>query len=214
MAEDTTGDVRRTYDTIAGEYGRRIADELAHKPFDRERLTQFAGRVRGRGPVWELGCGPGHIAAFLISEGADVVGFDLSSAMIAEAHARHPDMRFCQADFAALPEDERRPSGIVAFYSLIHLPPDRVLPVLQSWRRLLLPGGHLLIAVHVGDRSIHLDEWWGRAVSIDTWFFDPAWLCDTVAAAGFIVQDLRVREPYPDVEYPSRRAYLAATTPV
>lgn len=211
--DGTMDSVRRTYDTVAEEYGRRIASELAHKPFDRARLTEFAGRVGSAGPVWDLGCGPGHVAAFLQGLGLDVLGLDLSLGMLAEARARHPGLRCRIADLCALPDDESRPAAMVAFYSLIHIPSQRIAAVLLEWRRVLLPGGHLLLAVHAGEGMVHRDEWWGHSVSIDTWFFDPAWLRGAVEAAGFVVHALDVRAPYPDVEYPSHRAYLAASLP-
>ena len=203
--------VRRTYDAIAAEYRRRVAGELEHKPFDRKLLDSLARRVRGQ--IWDLGCGPGHVTAYLHVRGADVAGFDLSAAMIAEARALHPEIAFHVADFADLPAVEPRPAAIVAFYSLIHLPPAAIPPILAHWRSRLAPDGLLLVAVHAGDEVVHLDEWWDTKVSIDTWFHDPARLKRSVEEAGFIVEALKLRDPYPDVEYPSRRAYLLATAP-
>jgi ribosomal protein S18 acetylase RimI-like enzyme/ubiquinone/menaquinone biosynthesis C-methylase UbiE len=204
-------DVRRTYDSIAAEYRRRVSGELDHKPFDRALLDSLAGRVRGQ--AWDLGCGPGHVAAHLRGRGVDVVGFDLSAAMVAEARRLHPEITFEVADFADLPTVEPRPAAMVAFYSLIHLPPAAIPPVLVYWRSRLAPGGLLLVAVHAGDEVIHLDEWWDTKVSIDTWFHDPQRLKRWVEEAGFTVDALTLRDPYPDVEYPSRRAYLLATAP-
>jgi SAM-dependent methyltransferase len=203
--------VRQTYDAIAAEYRRRISGELEHKPFDRAALEDLAGRARGQ--VWDLGCGPGHVSAFLRSRGSDVVGFDLSPAMVAEARGLHPDIAFRVADFAELPAVDPRPAAMVAFYSLIHLPPAAIPPILAHWRSRLAPGGLLLVAVHAGDKVIHLDEWWDTKVSIDTFFHDPQHLRDWAKEAGFNIESLTVREPYPDIEYPSRRAYLLAGVP-
>ena len=33
---------------------------------------------------------------------------------------------------------------------------------LGELRRVLRPGGLLLLAFHIGDDTIHLDEWWGQ----------------------------------------------------
>ena len=54
-----------SYDRIARAYADEIYAELAGKPFDRQVLDQFAERVRGRGPVCDLGCGPAQIARYL-----------------------------------------------------------------------------------------------------------------------------------------------------
>jgi hypothetical protein len=50
-------------------------------------------------------------------------------------------------------------AGIVAFYSIIHLTRQEVTPTLVEWRRAVQPGRVLLLAVHLGEDALHLDEW-------------------------------------------------------
>lgn len=103
MSEEVLRDaVRRSYDAVAADYAERLGHELAHEPFDRARLLDLATRVGRRGVIGDVGCGPGHVAAFLAAQGADVVGLDLSPAMIEQARARHPACRFEVADLRAL----------------------------------------------------------------------------------------------------------------
>jgi hypothetical protein len=40
-------------------------------------------------------------------------------------------------------------------------------------KRVLRPVGLLLLAFHVGDETLHLDEWWGQPVSVNFFFFRP-----------------------------------------
>ena len=79
--------------------------------------------------------------------------------------------------------------------------------------RVLRPGGLLLLAFHVGDETVHLDEWWGQRVSVNFLFFRPEEMADSLRAAGFEIEDIVEREPYPDVEHQSRRAYIFAKKP-
>ncbi len=79
--------------------------------------------------------------------------------------------------------------------------------------RVLRPGGLLLMAFHVGDDPVHLDEWWGQGVSIDFLFLSPMEISDSLRAGGFAIEETVEREPYPDVEHPSRRAYILASKP-
>ena len=76
--------------------------------------------------------------------------------------------------------------------------------------RVLQPGGRLLLTFHIGEGSIHVEEFLGRPVEMDFMFFTPARIAADLMEAGFVVDEVVERDPYPEVEYPSRRAYLFA----
>lgn len=202
--------VRRSYDAVAAEYARRIAGELAGKPLDRALLDAFAEQVRALGPVCDLGCGPGHVGGYLAGRGLDVIGIDLSPALIAEARRLFPALRFQVADLLALPLADGALGGVAAFYSLIHLPPGDLPRALAEIRRVLAPRGLLLLGFHAGAETIHLDQWWGQAVSLDFHFLDPAGMRRLLEDAEFTVEATVSRAPYAGVEHPSQRAYLLA----
>ncbi len=214
---DWERNVQETYDRVAGEYADRIFEELAGKPFDREILDRFARMTLPLGPVCDLGCGPGQIARHLHDgwheQGLESIGIDLSPAMIAEARRRSPDLRFEQGSMLALDLPDRSLGGIAAFYSIVNVPrADQPQAFAECWR-VLVPGGLLLVAFHVGDETVHLEEWWEIAVSIDFYFFQPAEVAARLTEAGFTIEEQHVREPYPDVEHPTGRAYLLARKP-
>ena len=203
-------DVQHSYERVADEYVQRILDELQHKPLDRHILEQFAVRVHGLGPVCDLGCGPGHVARYLYERGVPVQGIDLSPAMIAYARQLYPGITFSQGNMLALDVADAVWGGIVAFYSLIHIPRADLSTVLRELKRVLRPGGVLLLAFHCGDDTIHLDEWWGHPVSLDTFFFRVDDMQEYVQAAGFTIEEVIERPPYAQVEYPSHRVYIFA----
>lgn len=211
-----SGDIARDYDAVAAEYVRHLGGELDHKPFDREWLAAFARRVAGRGPVGDLGCGPGHVTAFLAAHGAEAVGLDLSPGMVAEARRAYPGLTFEVADMRDLGASPHlaswgRFAGIVAAYALIHFDEDGLRAALAAMREALRPGGELLAAVHLGEGVIHPGVMWGVKVSLGFRMFRPGELDEALRTAGFEVVESLEREPYPEVEYPSRRAYLRAT---
>jgi SAM-dependent methyltransferase len=209
-----SNEVSASYDRVADEYSRRIHTELAHKPFDRELLDGFATRVKSHGPVADLGCGPGMVAAYLAAQGVtDVFGIDLSPKMIAHATGLYPGLDFRVGDFSALEAPDNSWAGITAFYSLIHTPRDEVQAVLREFHRVLAPGGLLLLAFHVGKEVRHASEWWGTAVDIDFVFFETGEMLTYVWNAGFDSELDVEREPYPDIELQTRRAYILARKP-
>ena len=217
MNEQQLTDTARSYDRVAADYARDIYDELAGKPLDREVLDRFAGRLRGRGVVCDMGCGPGQIGRYLADRGLDVVGIDLSPGMLEQAAALNPDIEFYQGNMLALDEPDGAWAGIAAFYSIIHVPPGEVVAALREMGRALRPGGLLLLAFHTSDasgkRELRETEMWGEQVLLDFWFYDAAEMAGYLEQAGYSVEEVVEREPYaPEVEYQSRRAYILART--
>lgn len=204
-------DTGASYDRVAGEYAARMADELAHKPFDRALLDRLATKVSGRGAICDLGCGPGQVARYLHDRGVAASGIDLSPAMLAEARRRHPGIDFQQGDIldlSGVPDGAF--GGVAAFYSLIHIGREQVLDALRAIARVLRPDGVLVVAFHVGERTVHLDEWWGRAVSLDFDFFTPDKMLGSLYAASFTGCEVFERGPYAGVEAATERAYIFA----
>jgi SAM-dependent methyltransferase len=207
-------DVRSGYDRVAGEYAEHFRDELAQKPFDRKMLDWLAEKVGGLGVICDMGCGPGQVARYLFDQGARVCGVDLSPGMVERAQRLHPGIPFRQGDMLALSGiADNSYGGVAAFYSVIHVPRTALPQALEELKRVLCPGGVLLLAFHIGREVVHRDEWWGKEVSLDFVFFETEEMKDRLKVAGFELQEVIERDPYPGVEYPSRRAYLFARKP-
>ena len=113
---------------MADHYADAFAGELAYKPLDRALLSLVADDVRaaGRGPLGDLGAGPGHVAAALAPSGTPVVAVDLSPAMAAIARTRFALPAAC-GSLTALPLATGALGGAVALYCLIHLDDDGIL---------------------------------------------------------------------------------------
>ncbi|MBT2443903.1 class I SAM-dependent methyltransferase [Streptomyces sp. ISL-36] len=147
---ETSSHLRATaeaYDAVAVLYADLVRKGLDGLPLDRAVLAAFAelARATDAGPVADLGCGPGYMTAHLCDQGLDVFGVDLSPVMIDLARAAHPDLRFEVGSMAALDLADGALGGIVSWYSVIHTPPQDVRSYLAEFRRVLAPGGILLL---------------------------------------------------------------------
>ena len=212
-AAQQRNDCQTSYDLVADEYVRRIFEELQYKPLDRQLLDRFAASVRDVGAACDMGCGPGHVARYLHQQGVQMCGIDLSVEMVKRARRLTPAVEFRQGDMIGLDVPDQTWAGIAAFYSIIHIHRGDVTRALGELRRVLRPNGILLLAFHVGDDTIHLDEWWGQKVCVDFFFFRSAEMAGYLRAAGFEIEEIIEREPYPDVEHQSRRSYIFALRP-
>jgi ubiquinone/menaquinone biosynthesis C-methylase UbiE len=210
---DTSSSVQRAYDAVAGEYDRQISDELDEKPLDRAWLRAFVDLVR-TGTIADVGCGPGHVTRYLARLHNDVVGIDLSPAMIAIARERAPQLAFTVESMLTLAAGAQAWAGLVAWYSIIHLEAHERPVAFSEFARVLRHGGHLMIAFHIDSPEFatgqvnHISDWFGQRVRLDGYFLDPHEITSEVTAAGFTVIAKMERLPSSNVEYPSRRCYL------
>lgn len=211
MSESVTKSVGENYDCIADEYARRLFHELGKKPMDRELLSRFAAETAGRGPVCDMGCGPGQVARFLREAGAEVFGLDLSPGMVEEARRLNPDLTFLRGNMMALELKNDSLAGITAFYAIVNIAEESLPQVVAEMRRVLQPKGLLLLAFHTGGEVVRVGEMFGRPVAMDFFFYEPAVIAGMLEEAGLAVEEIVERGPYaPEVEHQSHRAYVFA----
>lgn len=216
--DNPTLNTQSSYDSVAVEYAEKFKNEMDDKPFDRECLDRLAREVGDLGPICDLGCGPGQIARYLQGQGVNTVGVDISPRMVEEAQRLNPEIHFHQGDMLALPDADHSWGGIAAFYCILHIPREQIVDALREMKRVLRspdptsgkPGGVLLITFHIGDEVKHLDEWWEKPVNLDFAFFQPEEMESWLKDAGFELEETLNREPNPEVEVATRRAYVFA----
>ncbi len=206
--------VRSSYDAVAAAYADHLVDELDALPFERWLIDRVAAHAAGR-PVDEVGCGPGHVTAYLADAGADATGVDLSPAMVAEARRRFPDGDYQVGDLRRLmrPTSASGWSAVLAWYSLIHLAASELPAVLAALTRPLEPGGWLVVAMHAGADVRHLGEWFDAPVDIDFVLHEPAEVVGLVQAAGLVDVEWYHRGPIAGRGETTERLYVVGRKP-
>jgi SAM-dependent methyltransferase len=202
MADAWLSDTRSSYDTDAAGYAEKVRGLLDDKPYLRSSLTLFGELVHGAGggPVADVGCGPGYVTGYLHEAGVDVFGIDLSPEMVAIARHDYPDLRFEVGTMTDLDLADDSVAGIVAFWSVIHVPDHAVPGVFEEFHRVLRPGGLLLVGFHVGDQTRHVSEGYtGRPINVDSHHRRPSTVTSWLRGAGFTLEAELVIGPDEDV---------------
>jgi SAM-dependent methyltransferase len=201
--------VGAAYTAVAQDYEEAFGADLDDLPIDRAVLKRFVQQIEADGRVLDAGCGPGQVARFLTDRGARVVGVDLSLAMLHLARLRRSISAAC-GDLRALPFASGSFAGAVAFYAIQHVRADELGGVLDELRRVLAGAGSLLIAAHLGEEEVYVDEFLGHTIDPVGGVLYPAKdLIGTVEGHRYAVEEVQYRDPLPH-EHPSRRIYLRA----
>jgi SAM-dependent methyltransferase len=223
VTEPAADATRRSYDGVARCYAARFKHELDDKPFDREFLDAVADAIPRRGWCVDLGCGPSQIGAYLARRGLAILSVDVSREMLQHAFVLLPEGGRVQADMRVLPFADGSIAGIVAFYSLIHIPRTELMTTLVELHRVLARRGVMAVAVHAalpGNRAdqpmpttgvLHVEEMLSESVDLDFHFHPAESLGAALRSVGFNLVRATERDPYDaPVEAQTRRAYVLA----
>lgn len=208
---------RAVYDATAKSYAKSLGTQVSatfEGPLDRGILAAFVEVVGlTSGPIADVGCGPGRVAAFLAAHGLDVIGVDVSPAMLAVAKDAHPGIRFEEGQLSALPFRDGSLAGAVCWYSIIHTPPELLGQAFAELARVLAGGGHLLLAFQAGDgAAVHRDDAYGTGLSLTSYRHSPDAVARSLFAAGLPIHARALREPELDHESTPQAFILARRT--
>jgi SAM-dependent methyltransferase len=208
---DYLDSTRTAYDTVAVDYAETLRDHLAGSTWDRAILGAFTELVNaaGGGRVADIGCGPGRVTEHLHTLGLDVFGIDLSPEMIAVARKWYPHLDFQLGVMPGLSIEDGALAGIVAWYSIIHTPPERHPEIFTDFHRMLSPGGHLLLAFQAGNERRHVEHAYGHDVSCDAYRLPPEEIIEKLGEVGFTTVSRLMREPEGELEA-TQQVYLVA----
>jgi SAM-dependent methyltransferase len=200
------------YDSFAAAYAAQNEKGLFNTWYNQPELLRLAGDVTGL-DVLDAGCGSGPIMEALRERGARVRGFDLSPAMVQIARERlgqDADVRV--GDLAEpLGYDDALFDLVVASLAL-HYVRDWA-PTLAELRRVLRPGGRLLVSIiHPGIYPIVYPkadyfaltrysedyEFDGRTVWMTYWHRPLQDVLNAFVDAGFRITSVTEPRPAPD----------------
>ncbi|WP_282693852.1 class I SAM-dependent methyltransferase [Streptomyces sp. CC208A] len=199
---------RRSYDTVAVDYQRLLADQLEAAPLDRAVLAAFAEKVAagaeadGRpAAIADLGCGTGRVTERLRQLGAEAFGIDLSPGMVRVARETYPGLRFEVGSMTALDLPDGSLGGVLSWYSTVHMDEDELTVTFAEFGRVLAPGGLLLLAFKATNgperERRRLERAYGHAVDLDVYRWSPEHVVRLLAGAGLVESARLVREPEP-----------------
>ncbi len=189
--DPATAQVRAAYSAVAETYDRLLPDVSFEAAVDLSMVAHFLVQVgAGRGAdLLDAGCGTGRMMTYLerLDPSLHLTGSDLSPAMVARARAHHPTRRIDEADLAALPYGEATFDGVLGWYAIIHAPAAGLSGIVAELRRVLRPGGALLLGFHAGSGQRLAHRAYGHDVALTVYLHESSAVADALIAGGFEV---------------------------
>jgi SAM-dependent methyltransferase len=196
------------YNTTHQEYFNKYSDELEKKPYDQDFLIRFSALIEKQGNVLDIGCcSTAQQARFFRGNGFTVTSIDLSENCIETAKRNFPCIDFIQMDMLAMDFSDDSFDAINAFYSIIHIPNEKLDNLFADFNRILKVNGKIGIAVHAGDFYGYLNE---NEKPVFFRFYTQNELKSLLENHGFKILELEQRKPIYDFEFQSERIYLIA----
>jgi ubiquinone/menaquinone biosynthesis C-methylase UbiE len=198
--EDHVATARAVYDMTAPTYVQFVGTEISSAtegPIDQSMLVAFVELVKRQSidRVADIGCGPGRAAAFMAERGLDVVGVDISQAMLSVARSAHPHITFEEGQLNALPFEKGVLAGAVCWYSIIYTPPERLAEAFGELARVLMPGGYLLLAFQAEDEPVHRTNAHGTHLPLTSYRHGVQEVAQLLEDMGFKICTTVLRAP-------------------
>jgi ubiquinone/menaquinone biosynthesis C-methylase UbiE len=209
---------RAVYNVTAGTYvqfaGTDISSATEH-PIDRSLLVAFIELIKRQAVrrVADVGCGPGRVASLMADHGLNVLGVDVSPAMVAIARAAHPHIEFVEGQLDALPIESKALAGAVCWYSIVHTPRYRLVEAFKELARVLIPGGHLLLAFQAEGEPLHREDAFGSGLPLTSYRHGVSDVVGRLEESGFRISTTVVRAPELEHETTSQ-GFVVASGPL
>ena len=203
--------VLHCYNQVADDYAADRWGELSKKHLDTLLLKEFAAVNKDKGLCADFGCGPGQTTRFLYDNGLkDIIGIDLSPAMVSAARRLSPEIKFETGDLLNIAYPSGYLGSAIAFYAIVHFTNDQIRKCFGEINRVLKTGGEFLFSFHEGDEIVHYDKAHDKEVDIDLFFFKTDDIIALLHETGFNIFEAIERRPHEDAKFKSRRAYIWA----
>jgi SAM-dependent methyltransferase len=154
--------VRVAYDEVADTYAERFRTTEPELPLELAMVEHFASLLTGNRRVLDAGCGAGRMLPLLAELGCVAEGVDLSPEMVRRGRSDHPEFVTQVASITDLPFEDSSFDGVFSWYSTIHGDDEALATALSEFRRVLRPGGLVLVAFQSGSGVQDLSEAYRR----------------------------------------------------
>jgi len=216
-----------SYNSLAEAYDKKNATGLANAFYERPAIISLIPKNINNKIVVDAGCGSGTLSQHLEQQGAAVIAFDYSKALIKLAKKRLKTTNIRVANLSEPLDFIEDNSVDVVVSSLVLHYIENWTPVFNEFNRILKKDGVIIFSIHHPHQDWYwyeLDNYFQKILCEDTWNFDSYKLTiqayhrtlqevfDTISEAKFYVEKLLEPAPLPEGQKIDPRFYESLIT--
>lgn len=148
--------VKKDYDAIANEY----ADEFGKEYEDLDVIQEFVSKLEMNSNILDLGGGTGKLTDLFIKNNFKAICYDFSKEMMRKSKDFFGELPYILDDMLNVKSHFENESldGIIAFYSLFHIPKENIDSLFCDINDLLKENGIFCFSVQLGNGEGYIDE--------------------------------------------------------
>lgn len=166
----------QAFDSVGPAYEAAFADLPEQSQSIKWLLSQLGSSGIKPAKFLDIGCGTGRpVCSSIADAGHDVLGIDVSSAMINAARERVPNARFQQMDFRNFNPPQQSLDAASVYFSLIaDVTQEEIKKFIAKIYGLLKPGGLFVFATLPLDVQGLQIKWMGRPLTVSSLEYEVA----------------------------------------
>lgn len=183
-----------------GAYEEIYRNRQSLNAFEAGFFKELQSNLPIKSSVLDLGSGPGvPYDLYLVQQGFSVTGIELSRKHLMKAKRNVPEAQYILGDFLNHPFAPEHYDGVIALYSLFHVPRERHQELLSKVCALLKPKGYLLITV--GTKDVPYKERKSFCGAEMAWsYFDADKNTKMIMGSGFTILKMADEEDFGSAE--------------
>lgn len=148
--------VQKDYDIIADEY----SSEFGKMYEDIEIVEDFLSKLKPNSNILDLGGGTGKLTDLFRQKGHNAICYDFSKEMMRKSKEYFGELPYVLDDMLNITQHFKAKEfdGIIAFYSLFHIPREDVDNLFKDINYILNDNGIFCFVVQLGDGEDFIDE--------------------------------------------------------
>lgn len=177
---------------VFSKIAQKYTDEYFNDDTDFPYIDRFLKKIKPRGRILDIACGPGMLTKHLLEKGFQAEGIDLSAEMIAIARQKVHQASFKVMDMRHLDFPDGYFDGLLITYGLAYIPSSELHATLVGIRRILHASGSIFMINQEGKGDHSEAEPMKPNETLYVNFFTPQSLADALGSARFSVTSQEV----------------------